>query len=582
MRPRVSMSEVHSYSHALQQQQQQQLEQADADEAAAALSPAERHVLDKATASYPRRIPSPLESPILPSNMQRHIGSSSSSSSNSMPSPEDAPTHWNQPNYHHSHHPSQQQQQQSFNQTIPRHTLTHSRPVNIITPRYSPYSGHRRSVDVNDRLASFEQRLNCSVAIVASSPPYSNLGQTHLERRSMPQIGSSSSSPLENTRMRGYSNPQPVHSHSHQYAQPVRTLSIPSSAISHYHPSLVHHPIQSAQSAQSAQPYPQQNTHSYASSQRIQQQPQYVQPSFVYATATPQNHSMGPVRPQQHQPYDSHHQQQQQQQRPSIILPASHHYPQQQQPYVLVQSEPMYIASQEGYPVYSNPSQQQKQQQQQLESGRTFQCDQCDLTFTRKHDMNRHIRSVHAPQQPFLKGPGGVNLLDSPACVAHEIVDTLIPVDRLLCEVVPPSIVATTAARPPPFVVRVSLPAVPTPSSGPSISPQPNHLQSSGHATAESTDKTIHNRYPCTFSECGKVFKTAWHRSSHMKLHTTIRDFPCSQCAMTFARRHDVLRHERTVHNRATVKDITCRCGKTFGRLDSLKRHQKMICVLTR
>ncbi|KAJ3242675.1 hypothetical protein HDU78_001222, partial [Chytriomyces hyalinus] len=380
MRPRVSMSEVHSYNHALQQQQQQQ--QADADEAAAGLSPAERHVLDKATASYPRRIPSPLASPILPSNMQRHIG-------NNMPSPEDGPTHWNQPNYHHSHHPPQQQQQP--NQTIPRHTLTHSRPVNIITPRYSPYSGgHRRSVDVNDRLASLEQRLNCSVAIVASSPPYSNVGgQTHLERRSMPQIGSSSSSPLENTRMRGYSNPQPVHSHSQQYPQPVRTLSIPSSAISHHHPSVVHHPIRSIQSAQSVQPYPQQNnTHSYASSQRIQQQPQYVQPSFVYATTT-QNHSIGP----QQQPYDSHHHQQQQQQRPPIILPASHHYP-QQQPYVLVQSEPMYIASQEGYPVYSNPS----QQQQQPESGRSFQCDQCDLTFTRKHDMNRHIRSVHAVQ----------------------------------------------------------------------------------------------------------------------------------------------------------------------------------------
>ncbi|KAJ3377524.1 hypothetical protein HDU80_003227, partial [Chytriomyces hyalinus] len=110
---------------------------------------------------------------------------------------------------------------------------------------------------------------------------------------------------------------------------------------------------------------------------------------------------MGPFRPQQqqHHPYDSHHQQQQQlQQRPPIILPASHHYPQQQQPYVLVQSEPMYIASQEGFPVYSNPSHQQQQQQQQLESGRTFQCDQCDLTFTRKHDMNRHIRSVHAVQ----------------------------------------------------------------------------------------------------------------------------------------------------------------------------------------
>ncbi|KAI8840637.1 hypothetical protein BJ741DRAFT_706014 [Chytriomyces cf. hyalinus JEL632] len=377
MRPRVSMSEVHSYSHALQQQQQ-----TNTDEAASGLSPAERHVLDKATASYPRRIPSPLESPILPSNMPRQIGSS-----NNMPSPEDGPTYWNQPNCHHSHHPSQQQQQP--NQTIPRHTLTHSRPVNIITPRYSPYSGHRRSVDVNDRLASFEQRLNCSVAIVASSPPYSNVGQTHLERRSMPQIGSSS--PLENTRMRGYSNPQPVHSHQQQYPQPVRTVSIPSSAISQYHPSVVHHPIQSIPSAQSVQPYPQHNnnTHNYASSQRIQhQQPQYVQPSFVYAT-TPQNHS---IRPQQHQPYDSHHQQQQQQ-RPPIILPASLHYP-QQQPCVLVQSEPVYIASsQEGFPVYSNPSQQQP-----LESGRTFQCDQCDLSFTRKHDMNRHIRSVHAVQ----------------------------------------------------------------------------------------------------------------------------------------------------------------------------------------
>ncbi|KAI8840639.1 hypothetical protein BJ741DRAFT_706016 [Chytriomyces cf. hyalinus JEL632] len=193
-------------------------------------------------------------------------------------------------------------------------------------------------------------------------------------------------------------------------------------------------------------------------------------------------------------------------------------------------------------------------------------------------------------QQLFLKGPGGVNLLDSPACAASQIVDALIPIDRLLCELVLP---VDTAARPPPFVVRVSLPAASTPSSGPSSSPTTPQLatyqqliyqQPSAHPTTESTDNTtppIQNRYPCPFFECAKAFKTAWHRSSHMKLHTTTRDFPCSQCAMTFARRHDVLRHERTVHSRATVKDITCRCGKTFGRIDSLRRHQKMICVLT-
>ncbi|KAI8622337.1 hypothetical protein BC830DRAFT_1054532, partial [Chytriomyces sp. MP71] len=32
------------------------------------------------------------------------------------------------------------------------------------------------------------------------------------------------------------------------------------------------------------------------------------------------------------------------------------------------------------------------------DTARPFQCSTCLLTFTRKHDMNRHIKSVHQVQ----------------------------------------------------------------------------------------------------------------------------------------------------------------------------------------
>ncbi|KAI8613109.1 hypothetical protein BC830DRAFT_1066932, partial [Chytriomyces sp. MP71] len=79
-------------------------------------------------------------------------------------------------------------------------------------------------------------------------------------------------------------------------------------------------------------------------------------------------------------------------------------------------------------------------------------------------------------------------------------------------------------------------------------------------------------------------FKSAWHLQSHSKHHSNERDFNCDlpSCGAKFQRRHDLLRHLKSVHSKTEDRTITCVCGKSFGRLDSLRRHQVKICPYTK
>ncbi|KAI8916203.1 hypothetical protein EDD86DRAFT_197963 [Gorgonomyces haynaldii] len=60
-----------------------------------------------------------------------------------------------------------------------------------------------------------------------------------------------------------------------------------------------------------------------------------------------------------------------------------------------------------------------------------------------------------------------------------------------------------------------------------SVSPQRNHIQ-------------------CQV--CHKNFHTQFSLKSHMTVHSDEKLHSCHMCKKRFARRHDMLRHERTVH----------------------------------
>ncbi|KAI9332783.1 hypothetical protein BDR26DRAFT_868891 [Obelidium mucronatum] len=101
-------------------------------------------------------------------------------------------------------------------------------------------------------------------------------------------------------------------------------------------------------------------------------------------------------------------------------------------------------------------------------------------------------------------------------------------------------------------------------------------------ASSSSSSKGIgNNRHICTWDGCGKAFKTHWHLLSHSNSHTNVKLFNCGVCELSFARKHDLSRHERSVHAvKAGAHVFACQvCGKGFGRVDSMKRHVK-ICKL--
>jgi hypothetical protein len=72
--------------------------------------------------------------------------------------------------------------------------------------------------------------------------------------------------------------------------------------------------------------------------------------------------------------------------------------------------------------------------------------------------------------------------------------------------------------------------------------------------------------------ECGRGFPKLVSLKSHEMVHLGLKKHTCEYCLKSFARRHDMLRHERTVHS--TEKNLTCAtCNILFGTLELITEH---------
>lgn len=85
-------------------------------------------------------------------------------------------------------------------------------------------------------------------------------------------------------------------------------------------------------------------------------------------------------------------------------------------------------------------------------------------------------------------------------------------------------------------------------------------------------------KYICNFKECGKVFQRKYNIRSHIQTHLCDRPYECSfsSCHKRFVRQHDLHRHEK-IHQ---TNKFSCECGKSFSRIDALRRHiERNICI---
>ena len=101
--------------------------------------------------------------------------------------------------------------------------------------------------------------------------------------------------------------------------------------------------------------------------------------------------------------------------------------------------------------------------------------------------------------------------------------------------------------------------------------------------TSTPASNTQEEEFVCL--ECNRTFPKLVALKSHEVVHTSMignihllltvldeKKHQCLFCSKAFARRHDMLRHERTVH--AAEKSLTCElCKKTFPDTDTLQLH---------
>jgi hypothetical protein len=82
----------------------------------------------------------------------------------------------------------------------------------------------------------------------------------------------------------------------------------------------------------------------------------------------------------------------------------------------------------------------------------------------------------------------------------------------------------------------------------------------------------------CPFPGCDKIFNRSYNFKSHLKIHSGEKPFRCNHCELSFARCHDMRRHEK-IHKREFKNLNKCDfCNKTFSRPDALNRHIKLNC----
>ncbi|KAJ3235432.1 hypothetical protein HDU81_000439 [Chytriomyces hyalinus] len=85
--------------------------------------------------------------------------------------------------------------------------------------------------------------------------------------------------------------------------------------------------------------------------------------------------------------------------------------------------------------------------------------------------------------------------------------------------------------------------------------------------------------YKCKAEGCDKEYTKPSLLKQHAYIHTLSRPHNCNYCDSAFARNHDKIRHEKTVHG--IQKRVLCKhCGSSFTRKDSCAYHETTSCVV--
>ena len=101
------------------------------------------------------------------------------------------------------------------------------------------------------------------------------------------------------------------------------------------------------------------------------------------------------------------------------------------------------------------------------------------------------------------------------------------------------------------------------------------HVQLKARARRHSIG-TAEELIRCPFPGCIKIFNRAYNFKSHFKIHTGDRPFKCNDCDLSFARCHDLRRHEK-IHKKGNQNSNKCEfCNRLFSRPDALNRHIKL------
>ncbi|KAJ2926762.1 hypothetical protein H1R20_g10355, partial [Candolleomyces eurysporus] len=98
----------------------------------------------------------------------------------------------------------------------------------------------------------------------------------------------------------------------------------------------------------------------------------------------------------------------------------------------------------------------------------------------------------------------------------------------------------------------------------------PGHPWAPGHNPPVATDIGT-AVYPCHITGCCKIFSRLYGLRAHQRNHAVHRPFRCTICPASFARNHDLKRHNR-LHDRKAWKCAACQ--KIFSRRDAFKRHK--------
>ncbi|KAJ3039759.1 hypothetical protein HDV00_011886 [Rhizophlyctis rosea] len=118
-------------------------------------------------------------------------------------------------------------------------------------------------------------------------------------------------------------------------------------------------------------------------------------------------------------------------------------------------------------------------------------------------------------------------------------------------------------------------------SSSPLMSPLPSsHIPTTQNGLLDvpqptSKPRSAKKTFKCTLPGCTKEFTRKYNLASHIRCHSGERPFVCPHCTQTevsFARKHDLRRHIKSLHSEMRPHRCT-HCNLSFSRSDALKRH---------